>query len=927
MSHRTAASRVAALLAATLALSASGVPAFAKQKPFPDGQPPAPAPAADAKDAKAASGSSSGDWSKVTKDATKKEGFFTTWTKKENFYWEVKPNQLKKPFLLNAHFSKGIGTAFQLGGLPIADGMVHFERQGERLFLVLPNVRITATGPDSAYRYAVENSFGGSVVQSFKIEAEKDSTMLVDMTPFFVSDGLDLSTRLRAGTTKTFRFDKERSAVTSHKTFPKNIEVEALLTYSPNDRENLSLLSVPDNRFVPVSIHYSFLQLPEEPYVPRFADERVGYFIDTWKDMSHDYKDDFWVRAINRWKLEKKDPTAAVSEVKEPIVFYLDRTIPAEWRPYVRAGVEEWQKCFEAAGLKNAIIAKDEPMNDPDWDAEDARYSTIRWITSNEPSFGAIGPSQTDPRTGQILQADILIEGSMITGYSNQWRRFLDQNTISEALGALPADVVRMGLDPKYLCMAGVGHAEGGAFLATSMMLDGLTPPGQPVPKEYVGQGLKSVTMHEVGHTLGLRHNFKSSVATPMDQLHSKEYVSKHGLTGSIMDYDTPNVSSDPSRQGWYFSPTLGPYDYWVIRYGYTPTSATTSEDDYKLVEAIAREASQPGHEYGTDEDTYPSEATDPRCNIYDLGADPLGFAKERTNYVSKLWRSPNLEDRLMKDGDSYVTLRRALDGLLIQYTRGLSHARKYVGGNWASRAHKGDPGAAASFVPVTPDVQRDALAFVAERAFSPKAFDIPSPLLEKIGRDQYFDWGSNLFNYGQQEYPFLSRVELIQTGMMNGLMAPALLSRIREQEHRSPKPLKLADVFDQLTSSIMTELAPRGGAQQLAALDTPMPRRELQRAYVDRLSEIVNSSPAGMPEDAEALARLQLTRIGEASQRGLAAAAPKSETVRAHLMELRARTKRALEAQRSLGGARPAAGVATPQAAPTTAVTPAWNQ
>jgi hypothetical protein len=927
MSHRTAASRVAALLAATLALVASGAPAFAKQKPFPDGLPPAPAPSpsAAAADAKA---SGPGDWSKVTKDATKKEGFFTTWSKKENFYWEIKPAQMKKPFLMNAHFSKGIGTAFQLGGLPIADGMCQFERQGDHVFLVLPNVRMVATGPDSAYRRAVESSFGSSVVQSFKIEAEKDSTVLVDMASFFVSDALDLSTRLRGGTNKSFRFDKERSAVTSNKTFPLNNEVEALLTYSPNDRENLGLASVPDLRFVPVTVHYSFLQLPDQPYVPRFADERVGYFIDTWKDMSHDYKDDYWVRSINRWKLEKKDPSAAVSEVKEPIVFYLENTIPAEWKPYVRAGIEEWQKCFEAAGLKNAIIAKDQPENDPDWDAEDARYSTIRWITSNEPSFGAIGPSQTDPRTGQILNADILIEGSMITGYSNQWRRFLDQNTISEALGALPAEVVRMGLDPKYLCMAGLGQAEAGAFLSTSFQLDGLTPPGQPVPKEYVGAGLKSVTMHEVGHTLGLRHNFKSSVATPMDMLQDKDYVSRNGLTGSIMDYDTPNVSSDRAHQGLYFSPTLGPYDYWAIKYGYTPTSATTAQDDYKLVEPIARESSQPGHEYGTDEDTYPAEATDPRCNIYDLGSDPLGFAKERTNYVSRMWRNPDLENRLMKDGDSYVTLRRAMDGMLIQYTRGLSHARKYVGGNLASRAHKGDPSSTAAFVPVSPDVQRDALAFVAEKAFSPKAFDIPASLLEKVGRDQYSDWGTNLFAYGQQEYPFLSRVELIQTGVMNGLLAPALLSRIREQEHRSAKPLRLADLFDQLTGSIMGELAPKGGVQQLAALDTPMPRRELQRAYVDRLAELVNAAPAGTPEDAEALARLQLTRIGDACSKGLAATAPKSETVRAHLMELRARTKRALDAQRSLGGARPTAGVASPQASPDAGtIAPAWNQ
>ncbi len=924
MFERSPVARAASLLALSALLTACGSPAAAKPKPFPDGAPPSSTSGSKDdkkdKDAKASASAESPftEWSKVTKDATRKEGLFSAWTKRESVYWEIRDNQLAKPFLLNAHFARGIGLAFQLGGLPIADGLAQFERHGDRIFLVMPNVRITANASDSAYRRAVDLSFGGSVLQSFKIESEKDSTVLVDMAPLFVSDALDLSTRMKNSTQKVFRFDKDRSALTSHKVFPKNVEAEALLTFSPSDRENLNLTTVPDPRFVPVSVHYSFLELPTEPYVPRLVDDRVGFFLDAYKDMSRDSKDDFWVRYVNRWKLEKKDPSADVSDVKQPIVFYLDHTIPEEWKPYVRAGIEEWQRAFEKAGLRKAIIAKDAP-NDPDWDAEDARYSTIRWITSSEPSFGAIGPSQTDPRTGQILNADILMEGAMIVGYSNTWRRWAGQETVDRIMGIAPPDLEKRGLDGSFGCEAGIGHALEGAFLATALQLDGIVPPGQPVPKEFVGAGLKAVTMHEVGHTLGMRHNFKSSTATPMDRLQDKTWVDEHGLVASIMDYDTPNVARAGMPQGYYWSPTVGTADIWTIRYGYTPTSATTPEDDYKIVASIAREASLAGHEYGTDEDTYPADALDPRCNIYDLGSDPLAFAQDRVDYVSNLWKDPGLENKLMRDNDSYVALRRAMDTMLLQYTRGLSHARKYVGGQNASRAHKGDPDAPPPFTPVPPARQREAMSFLAERCFSPRAFDVPPALLGKVGKDQNFDWGNNLFAYGSQEYPFLARVEQIQSAALTGLLDPALLQRVREQELKSLDPFRVSDVFSGLTNSIMSEIGPGGGVARLAALDTPMPRRELQREYVDRLADLVANPTGNAPEDAQALARLHLTRISDVCQRHLTAAGPKSDTVRAHLLEIRARSKRALEAQSQLpvGPPRPTA-FAAPAPAPT---------
>jgi len=905
-------SRLAAAGALALLLLAAPLGAgTASAAPYPDGAPPS---AKSVQKDKAAKGATPGsndspftEWSKITKDAVHKDGFFGQWVKHENIYWEIKKDQLKKPFLFNASFARGIGLGNELGGLPIADGMMQFERLGDHIFLVVPQTHIVSTGADSSYSRAVNLSFGNSVLQSFKIESEKDSTVLVDMAPFFVSDALDITQRIKNDTNKSFRFDKERSAVTENKVFPTNSEVEVLLTFSPNDREGLNLNTVADQRYLPLSVHYSFLKLPEVPMAPRLADDRVGYFLEAYKDMSKDGKDDYWVRYINRWKLEKKDPTAALSEPKEPIVYYIDNTIPVQWRPYVKAAIEEWNKAFEKAGFKNAIMAKDEPA-DSNWDAEDARYSTIRWITSSEPSFGAIGPSQTDPRTGQILNADILIEGSEIPGLSNQVRRWVGPETVQEMMGYSPADLAKRGLDGRWACLEGLGMAEEGAFLNTALHLDGLLPPGAQVPKEYIGAGIKAVTMHEVGHTLGLRHNFKSSAAVSAAHLEDRSWIAEHGLTGSIMDYDTPNIAADPKLQVQYFSPTLGTYDVWAIQYGYTPSGATNPDDDKKAVESIARQDADPEHWFGTDEDTYPADALDPRCNIFDLGDNPLAFSKQRVAYVSQLWKDPNLESKIMADDDSYLTLRRCLDTMLLQYTRGLSHARKYVGGQYTSRAHKGDPNAPAPFSPVPASQQREAMDFLALRAFSPAAFDVPSALLSKVGKEQNFDWGNNLFTYGRQDYPFVTRVLQIQTATMTGLLDPALLSRLREQETRMASPFRIQDLFAKLSGSILAEIG-INGPPQFAALDGPMPRRELQRAFVDRLCDFVANTPAGTPADAVSLARLYLTRVSDTCQKDLVSVVPKSDTVRAHLMELRARARRALDAQRDATPPRAAGG------------------
>ena len=856
------------------------------------------------------------DWKKVTKDAEVKKGFFNLYQKRENLYLELAPHQLDQPVLGIFSLARGIGTNGVLGGLPVDNKLVEFHRAGDRVLVIQKNTRFTAPA-GSAVDKARDLSMGNSVLASLKIESIHDSTkaLLVDLAPFLVSDLPDIGEWMRgAFSNKAVRFDKDRSALSKVKVFPENVELEALLTYTPNDRQNFGLATVPDDRYIPVTIHYSFSKLPERPMVPRLADDRTGYFLTVLKDFSRDTQEHFFVRYVNRWRLEKKDPNAVVSEPVKPIVYYIDHTVPEKYRPFIREGVERWQRAYEAAGFKNAIIAKDAP-NDPDWDPEDVRYSTIRWITSSPPSFGAIGPSRVDPRTGEILDADILIEASIV---QRRWRIYRDLmgRPVAAETGA---EVGPDGSAPEYRCDLQAGLA-GGAMLAhLGMLMDGSVPPGSPLQEKYVGEMLVHTTLHEVGHTLGLRHNFRSSTATPVAKLHDRAWTEQNGLVASVMDYATPNLAYGKGAQGEYYGVWPGTADLWMIRYGYAASGASDADADYAFARKVADESEQPGHEYSTDEDTGGPFALDPRTNQFDLGDDPLAFARERATWVAGLWKNPKLEERVLGEEGEYPVLRRAVDGLLEQYGIALNMAVKYVGGQYQSRAHRGQPGAPEPLRPVPAARQREALDFLAARAFAVDAFAVAPGLLNRLSPDRWSHWGVNerfgLFTGPRLDYDFNDKVFAIQSGLLDDLTAPALLARLREAESHGPEAFRMADHFDRMTRMLWGEV---GGASPAAlkALEGPGTRRQVQRAYVDRMASLVVAPPAGTPDDARALARLQLARIDSRASRALAGETPLGDYTRAHLMEARARIKRALEAGRDADAApagRPGGASAQP--------------
>jgi hypothetical protein len=453
-----------------------------------------------------------------------------------------------------------------------------------------------------------------------------------------------------------------------------------------------------------------------------------------------------------------------------------------------------------------------------------------------------------------------------------------------------------------------------------ALLMDGTLPPGSPVPDKFMHDAVVWAVMHEIGHTLGLRHNFRSSTSTPYDKLQDNAWVSEHGLYGSVMEYPSPNIALDRSKQGFYYTQGAGTEDIWRIRYAYTPSGETDLQKDYAFARAIADENLEAGHEYSTDDDTYPATALDPRSNIWDLGDNPLQFAKDRTTYIASLWKNPEFENRILGEHGEYPSLKRAMDTLIGQYAIALGVAVKYVGGSYLSRVHRGQPDAVDPLVPIPAPKQREALEFLSTRAFSANAFGIAPSLINRLAPDRWSHWGvPDMYapNADRLDYDLTGRTLAIQTTLLNALTSPRLLQRVRESEERTAEPFRLADHLGTMTRVLWGEVGGgEGTAAAFKALDGPTTRREIQRAYVDRLASIVLGAAPGVPDDARAVARLQLSRIDSRCAKVLASEQPLSDTIRAHLIESRARIKRALEAGRDADVPRPAAG---PTAAPAT--------
>ena len=822
-------------------------------------------------------------FAELTKDAVVRTGFFDTYQKEDKLYLAIPKDRLGKDFLMEMEIAQGIGANGLFGGtmLNLFEGdVVSLERHGEQVFLLQRPHRYTAVNNPAAAR-AVDLTFGSSVLESAKIESFRDdSAVVIDAANWFVSDLSGISAAVRQavspgpGRPGVAAFDRQRSYLESVKAFPLNVNVRAKLTFRPG--EPIGLPSVPDGRYLPLSIHYTLAALPEVPMTPRIGDDRVGQFWTVHKDFSQEDTTTF-VRYVNRWRLEPGEAVGGKFRPKKPIIYYIDPNVPVQYRAAMKAGVEAWNAAFEAAGWVDAIHAEDLPEGA---DAEDIRYATLRWNVSDQPGYGAIGPSTVDPRTGEVLDADVLFESSFFGGFRSTWRQLAGPisaaSALDQALG-VGGDAAAPGME-----LAGLSgsFAAQGSLLQAALVARGEIAPGDPVPEEFVMQAVKWATMHEVGHTLGLQHNFRSSGSTPNAKLHDAAWATANGLYSSVMEYPSVNIAPKGMPNGFYYTPGVGSYDKWAISFAYTGDPARAA--------ALAREAATKPHLYGTNLEL---GGTDPSINLWDLGDDPLAWGKERTTIIRELLR--DLPAKVLTDNEGYLDVTNAYQSLMNQYALAVAPAIKYLGGQYLNRDHAGDPEARLPFENVPRIKQREALDFLVDRVFAEDALTLPPAVLQKMGANHWLHWGENLTFSGRLDFPYHEQTLAFQSGALAQLLNPQRLARIRDGETKfgAGSVVTIPELMGSLTQAIWTE------AWGPAAHTISATRRDLQRDYLDQMTQMLVHPADHTPADARSVARMQLKDLDRRLAVSLAAGKTLDAYTRAHLEEARARIGKALSA------------------------------
>ncbi len=821
------------------------------------------------------------DFERLAEGAELLEGFFDVYLKDDKLYLAVEQDRLGRDFLMDYRIAQGIGARGLYGGTTTTFfemDLMAIERRGETLYLLKRPHRFGAE-EDRRVRQAVELTIGSSVVESASIEATRpDSALVFDATDWFVGDLHGLSDRMRSvasvqpGQPGSASFDRSRSYLEDVKSFEGNTNIKAKLTFRSS--RPVSLPSVPDGRYIPVTLHYTLAALPETPMERRRGDDRVGNFWTVHKDFSDDSQGDHFVRMVNRWRLERGERVGDGWRPVTPITYYIDHTVPDRYRDEFHAGVEAWNDAFEAAGWVDAIRAEDLPEGaDPD----DIRYATLRWNTSDQVGYGAIGPSKVDPRTGEILDADILFEANMMLGRYAVGRRLVAPVTAAEALEATlgvgdfelaPEEANQMGVELPGFASA---YVDQGALAGAYMLARGLIAPDEPAPEEWISASVKWVVMHEVGHTLGLQHNFRSSASTPMDRMYDEEWTAENGVFSSVMEYPTVNLNPDGDT-GLYTNTGIGSYDRWAISYAYTHEQADADE--------IARRVAERGHLYGN-ESGGPG-ALDPTINTYDLGGDPLAWGEARTAMILELIE--DLPGYVLEDNDEFVSLTNAYGQLMNEYARSLAPAVKYLGGAYMNRDHVGD--GRLPFESPGKDRQRRALALLVDRLFTEGVLEIPSEDLQRFGTNGYAHFGSPRTFNGRYDYPFLQNQLGLQTAVMNQLVNPSRLQRMRTLEERFGEGamVTIPEMMSSVTTAVWSDL-------ESGAISAN--RRDLQRAYLDAMTRLIVDPANGTPADARAVARWQLQGLGERME----GVAGRDDYTSAHLSESLARIEKALTA------------------------------
>ncbi len=844
------------------------------------------------------------EFAEVVEDFDKMEGLFELYLDPEEnkVYLAIRPEQFDRIHLCSITRTQGDGYFFDSASLVyVGRGWgtfpFVFQRVGKKVFFVHKNVYYRAQS-DAAIHRAVDRGLSDSILGVGTIEGKphpETGAVLVDPGSFFIQDIALVSFIFSEHIKKTaYGFDADKSYFGDLKNYPQNTEIDVVLHFG-TDAPKMDIPTLADVRSFRHIYHYSLSALPTSDFRPRAADDRVGHFTTLYQDYTSVLGDDPYVRYVNRWHLEKAEPRFERSPPKKPIVFWLENTIPVEYRAAVREGILVWNKAFEPLGFKGAITVKQQP-DDADWDAADVRYNAVRWMV--QPGQGyAVGPSRTNPFTGEIFDADIRISADFVRYVYLEFTDMVDpvgrgRLAVGDSLAAAA------GLTGDYtrgFCDMAAGLMQEAAFGWNLLAVRAGSGGAEVDEEEFIRQLMVMLVAHEVGHTLGLRHNFKGSTLHALDELHDRRVTDKEGISSSVMDYNPVNIAPEGRQQGEYYQTTLGPYDYWAIEYAYRPLEADSPASEGAQLERIAARVAAPDLAYSTDEDAiFGPRGIDPRAARWDLRDDPIAHYRDQVDLAQELWAK--VEDKFERKGERYQTLLRVFGWGFRPYWMGAANVSRYIGGLHHYRDHVGDPHGRIPLQPVSPDRQREALDFLVEHVFGPGAFRWPPQLLNKLAPERRIDFTWSVFEVERIDFPIHKMVLAIQRQPLERFYDPILLSRLQDLELRyeDGETFGMVDLFDGLRRAIWRELETGDTIDSF--------RRNLQRAHLQKLIGLVVGPVPGIPEDARTLARVDLLALAARIEARLEDSGPDAYS-RAHLEETRARIEAALEAglERSL--------------------------
>ena len=822
----------------------------------------------------------------VIKDARRIDGPVTLWQKDEKVWIELLPAQLGQPFLLSPKIRSGISEAWVLGGLmgmPIngAGGaqLVEFVRVHNQVRLQARNTEVTAAAGTPEAR-AVADSYAHSLLASAPVVSQPHpdrKSVLVEANGIFLGDMMGIGMMLQRGLRQGYALDRSNTVFTSLRGSPVATILETQAHFytgsvnlpSPGAPPGAPVpvlpRFLPDTRSLLVGLSYSLAPLPEVPMAPRRADPRLGLFTTTVLDFADDLALSPRQRYVTRWRLERKDPAAALSEPVRPVTFWIDRNVPVAYRETVRAAILEWNKAFEKIGIRGALRVEQQP-DDARFDTLDVGYASVRWMMNANPVFDAIGPLHIDPRTGEILDADIAIEGLTTRNVRGLRSQVLGAPAVAgggtpaafaqrfDALFEPPAErAAREGLpfdaQEHARCLHGHLAAEQLGYAMDVLEARGELEPDSPLAQQFVQDYVKEVVLHEVGHALGLRHNFRASRAYTEAQLADAEFTRAHGTTGSVMEYNAVNLPRPGQPGGVPFQTTLGPYDYWAIEYAYKPLPAGIKPADERAeLQRIAARGKEALLAFGTDEDIF--FGLDPETIQGDLGADPLAFAAKRLAIARDLFKRQETRD-LPPDRD-YAVLRRSLGFAIGDVARSVAVLARQIGGVRTLRDYPGsgrDP-----LQPVDVHLQRQALDLMSRAVLAADGLSLTPALQRRLAPD-YLDRAESPVE--GTEFSLAQRLLDLQRALLNYLMGDGLAARVLDSATKVDRPgdaFQLAEIYRRLTDDVWSELA-RGHS---VVHDIRPERRELQRSHVNRLVAALLRTTPTVRADARGLLRQQ---------------------------------------------------------------------